>query len=62
MYLTDKQVAEQYPIALPTLRNWRFQGKGPCFIKLTPGRKVLYRKEDVEKFLLRHRITTENGE
>jgi len=33
----------------PTLHRWRVEGTGPQFIKL--GRKVFYRKADLDSFL-----------
>jgi len=35
-----------------TLANWRYQGKGPRFIKV--GRHVRYRRSDVEAWLELH--------
>ncbi len=32
-----------------TLRKWRWEGKGPKFIKV--GRKVAYRKSDIDEFI-----------
>ena len=48
-WLTTKQVAEQYPIAAITLSIWRTKGEGPTYSKL--GSKVLYKRENIERFL-----------
>jgi excisionase family DNA binding protein len=45
-----------------TLRKWRWEGKGPRFIKV--GRKVAYRKEDLDAFVNGQvrRSTSDTGE
>ena len=50
--LTEKEVSENYGVKEATLRNHRVYGKGFKFVKL--GRKVLYRREDIEDFLNKH--------
>jgi excisionase family DNA binding protein len=37
-----------------TLRNWRHLGRGPAYCRL--GRRILYRREDLEAFLVSRRI------
>lgn len=53
-YLTEIQVSEFTGFALPTLRNWRFCGKGPVYYKI--GRSVRYKLEDVASFMTSGRI------
>lgn len=46
--LTTKQAAEKLQVKETTLEQWRWNGKGPRFIKL--GRCVRYRTADLEAF------------
>jgi len=59
--LTDVQVEKVTNGILNkgTLRNWRSQGKGPRFFKI--GRKVIYRPEDIERFLFSRPILTQDS-
>lgn len=43
--ITPIQAAEMLCLSELTLRKWRWEGKGPRFIKI--GRKVAYKKEDL---------------
>jgi predicted site-specific integrase-resolvase len=44
-------------ISPATLRKWRWEGKGPRFIKV--GRKVAYKSEDIDAFInAQSRIST----
>lgn len=56
------QAAEMLCLSEQTLRKWRWEGKGPQFVKI--GRKVLYRDEDLQHFVLAQiRVsTTDTGE
>lgn len=47
--LTTKQAAEFLQVKETTLEQWRWNGKGPRFIKL--GRCVRYRRTDIETFV-----------
>ena len=47
--LTETDVAYRLGISAQTLRSWRWQRKGPTFLKV--GRAVRYRPEDIEAFL-----------
>lgn len=47
--MTEKEVSAQYGLALGQLRQLRFRGGGPVFVKL--GRSVRYRREDVERYI-----------
>lgn len=47
--LTTAATAEVLGIAPQTLRMWRHRGQGPLAIKY--GRKVMYRREDIEAWL-----------
>ncbi|MDR3106753.1 MAG: helix-turn-helix domain-containing protein [Bifidobacteriaceae bacterium] len=48
-HMTTKEVAELCRTSQETVRYWRHVGKGPLGFKL--GRKVLYRRRDVEAWL-----------
>ena len=45
--LTDEQVAERWGLKVQTLRNWRFQGRGPAYLKL--GAAVRYDESVIEE-------------
>lgn len=49
-------IGELYSIAPGTLANWRSRGEGPKFYRV--GRKILYRLDDVEKFLFSNPVMT----
>jgi len=44
-FLTQDDVAILWNISTNTLRKWRWEGKGPKFVKL--GARVVYRESDV---------------
>lgn len=50
--LTTRQVAVRLRVSVGTLQNWRCQGIGPRFYKLTNGRqgRVRYRLADIERY------------
>ena len=50
--LGQKQLADRWLISPRTLEQWRWQGKGPKYLKI--GAKVVYRLEDVESFESEH--------
>lgn len=47
--MTLEEVSAEYRIPRPTLRYWRARGTGPKSFKV--GRRVRYRREDVEAFI-----------
>ena len=49
MALQEQDLAKRLNLSRRTLQNWRSIGKGPRFLKLSPGRggRVRYRLEDV---------------
>jgi hypothetical protein len=60
--LDQKQLARRWLMSPRTLEQWRWQGKGPKYLKI--GAKVVYRLEDVEAFeseSLRFNTTTSVG-
>lgn len=44
-----QRVSEMLCISPATLRKWRWEGRGPKFIKV--GRKVAYRDSDISAFI-----------
>jgi len=58
MNMNDVEAARFLGLANPqTLRNWRFLGRGPAYCRL--GRRIVYRQEDLERFLEAGRIDPE---
>jgi len=47
--LTTRQAAEFLQVKETTLEQWRWNGKGPRFIKM--GRSCRYRKTDLDAFI-----------
>lgn len=47
-FLTPDDLANRWSITPTTLSQWRWNGRGPKFLKI--GRKVLYDAQDVEFF------------
>lgn len=47
-FLTPELLAQRWNINPATLSQWRWNGRGPLFVKI--GRRVLYRLEDIEAF------------
>jgi excisionase family DNA binding protein len=43
--LSPSEVSRYLGVPLGTLANWRYQGRGPAFLRV--GRHVRYRSEDV---------------
>ena len=43
------EVSEYLGVPIGTLANWRYQGRGPAFVRV--GRHVRYRAEDVGEWL-----------
>jgi predicted site-specific integrase-resolvase len=59
MNFNDKEAAKLLGLAVQTLRNWRFLGKGPAYVKL--GRRITYRLQDLETYLEQNRIDPERS-
>ena len=53
--LTPEQVSAYLGVPLGTLANWRYQGRGPTYLRV--GRHVRYRAQDVTGWIdhLAHR-------
>jgi Helix-turn-helix domain len=48
--MTAHEVARELHVATATLAGWRVRGEGPSFVKIAG--KILYRRGDVESFIL----------
>ncbi|MBM9467169.1 helix-turn-helix transcriptional regulator [Nakamurella leprariae] len=54
--LDTREAEAEYRIKDATWRTWRSQGKGPAFIRA--GGRVLYRREDIERWLDDNKVGT----
>ncbi|GAB6887438.1 hypothetical protein JCM13304A_09360 [Desulfothermus okinawensis JCM 13304] len=54
IYLTEKQVSQLFGLSVSWLQNQRWMKRGIPYLKV--GRKVLYKKSDVEAWLEKHRV------
>jgi hypothetical protein len=57
-YIPPEILESEYHIPRGTLANWRCRKVGPAFIKVCGGRRVLYRRSDIEAFLERQLVLT----
>ena len=48
MYLTPESLARRWHISPITLKQWRWKGLDPPYLKLT--RRIIYRLEDIEAY------------
>ena len=55
--LNEAGAAEFLSIPATTLTRWRFERRGPAFIKV--GKAVRYRRADLERFLETGRVETD---
>ena len=58
-YLSDNEVAVLTGMSVQTLRNWRFEGKGPAYSKI--GRSVRYAEKDIIEYMENRRIEPRNN-
>jgi len=58
-YLTPLETASLLQVTEGTLRQWRYMRKGPRFIKT--GRKVLYDIVDIETWIAKRKIQTQDA-
>ena len=63
--LTEQDVAKFLKVSIACLQHWRWEGKGPPFVKLgrTKYSAVRYKKSDVEAWVGRlgtHKSTSES--
>lgn len=57
--LTPSDVAEMLDVTTHTLAMWRYEKKGPGFVKL--GRNIFYRLEDVKSWIEANVVPTERS-
>ena len=51
-HYTQIGLADRWQISPRTLEQWRWQGRGPLFLKI--GGRVIYRLSDIEAFEAEH--------
>ena len=56
-FMITEEVAATARVPISTVRHWRAQGTGPAGFKV--GKRVLYRRRDVEKWLNERRRAAE---
>ncbi|MBK1655366.1 helix-turn-helix transcriptional regulator [Allochromatium vinosum] len=49
-YLTDGETAAELRVTTRTLARWRAERCGPAWLRV--GRRVLYRRESIERWLM----------
>lgn len=59
--LSTKQVEKEYGINAGTLRFWRSTDQGPASFTLGPRGRVVYRRNEVERWLTEQEATTRRG-
>jgi predicted site-specific integrase-resolvase len=59
VHLNTRDLANRWRVSDATLRNWRWAGRGPCWMKLE-GRAI-YRLADVESYEAAHLQSTVMG-
>ena len=52
--INERVASELLGLSVITLRNWRFIGKGPSFVKL--GRAVRYSYDDLKEYISQRKI------
>jgi excisionase family DNA binding protein len=61
--LTEEEAAEYLRLTPRALQAWRYQGKGPRFVRIS-RRAIRYRRDDLEEFVeenLRHSTSDPGG-
>jgi excisionase family DNA binding protein len=49
--LSPDEVSEQLQVPIETLRRWRYERRGPTFVRV--GKAIRYRQSDVDVWLAR---------
>jgi len=52
--VNDEEASEHLRLAPGTLRQWRYRGRGPAFVRV--GGKVRYRRGDLDAWVERNRV------
>lgn len=58
-HFDQKRLADRWLISPRTLEQWRWQGRGPRYLKI--GGRVIYRPSDVEAFEAANLHANTNG-
>ena len=58
-HINPVELARRWRLSPRTLERWRWQGKGPAYLKI--GVRIVYRKEDIESFEADQRIVVGDG-
>lgn len=63
VFLVDsKEAASILGISSRTLANWRYEGRGPAYVRLGKNHSpVMYRPCDVEDWIIEHQVKTSGG-
>lgn len=54
--LRPSGVKAEYGIPEQTLANWRHEGRGPAFVRLS-ARHIFYDRADIERFFAERKVT-----
>lgn len=58
--LSLSEAADYLGVSKDTLRHWRAHDRGP-YSWLTPGNRVVYRRDDLDRYLDEHAAATGRG-
>ena len=58
-FMTPKELEQFTGLKMGTLANWRTKNKGPSYLKL--GRRVLYTKKEINKWLKKQIVHTDES-
>lgn len=61
-FISTDDLAERWGLSNGTLRNWRWQKKGPPYFKIGDGARdgVYYKLDDILRYERAHKILTES--
>lgn len=48
-FLTEREAATEFNIAVKTFQNWRYTNRGPAYQRA--GRKILYQRSDIARWI-----------
>lgn len=54
-YMSQQEVAEELDVTVETLRRWRVQGAGPHWFRFGLGTRLMYNRQDVERWIQQQR-------
>lgn len=58
--INNRKAAQRLGVAPETLRKWRWEGRGPRFIRYGdgPGARCYYDTDDLDAYLAKRTVTT----